>query len=99
MGFQKGNPYGGSNGGGRPKELARRALKDLLTDPALGKDGKSIRQLAVETLRDAVSARDKEGNPLPQAVRAAEKVHERTDGLVPQPQTLGGEVKIIVERV
>lgn len=69
-----------TRGGGRPPEVARKALRDLLTTPLKNKEGTSIRDLCIDGLRAAVKARDDAKNPTPASMRAIELVLQYTDG-------------------
>lgn len=93
MAFQKGNKLGKANKGkdlpGRPKEKAREALRDLMTN-------NGMRAAAIATLHEALSNRDKDGNVTPAAAKASEHILIRTDGPPDQQVQHSGKVQIVV---
>lgn len=76
---------------GRPPDHAKRAIDAALRAELDGQP--STRDLALQTVREAVQARDDEGNPTPVAIRACELCLAYTDKKPEQPVAVEGSMK------
>lgn len=91
--FEKGNKtgYGGRRAGaGRKPDIVKQTMAEVLSTPLKGAKGRTLVQVAWDTMLTAMQDRDEDGCVTAPGVRAAEHVLNRQFGKPLQRLEMGG---------